>query len=153
MSLFAITLRENALDPLSYFQLSQPPTYLHREGVNPLFFIQKSFMYACSVAHIQHITESYLTLWDPMDCSPPESSVYEIFQAEILEWVAISYCRGSTGPKDGIQSLVSPALACRLFTTSTTWEALKNIYKIRHIWVWQFSPILFKQHLICVFVC
>ena len=34
--------------------------------------------------------QSYLTLLDPMNCSPPGSSVHEIFQAKILEWVAIS---------------------------------------------------------------
>ena len=33
---------------------------------------------------------------DPMDCSPPGSSVHEIFQARILEWVAISFSRGSS---------------------------------------------------------
>ena len=35
------------------------------------------------------------TLWDPMDCSPPDSSVHGIFQARTLEWVVISFCRGS----------------------------------------------------------
>ena len=34
------------------------------------------------------------TLCGPMDCSLPDSSVHGIFQAGILEWVAISYCRG-----------------------------------------------------------
>ena len=38
---------------------------------------------------------SYLTLFYPMDCSPPGSSVHGIFQAGILEWVAISYSRSS----------------------------------------------------------
>ena len=37
-----------------------------------------------------------LTLCDPMDCSPPGSSVHGIFQARILEWVAISFSRGSS---------------------------------------------------------
>ena len=37
-----------------------------------------------------------LTLCDPMDCSPPSSSVHGIFQARILEWVAISSSRGSS---------------------------------------------------------
>ena len=35
-----------------------------------------------------------LTLCDPMDCSPPGSSVHGIFQARILEWVAIPSSRG-----------------------------------------------------------
>ena len=41
------------------------------------------------------------TLCDPMDCSPPGSCcVQEIFQARILEWVAIAFCRGSSHPRD-----------------------------------------------------
>ena len=41
-----------------------------------------------------------LTLCDPMDCSPSSSSVHGVFQARILEWVAISYSRGSSPPRD-----------------------------------------------------
>ena len=37
---------------------------------------------------------------DPMDCSPPGSSVYGIFQARILEWVAISFSRRSSWLRD-----------------------------------------------------
>ena len=37
-------------------------------------------------------------LFDPMDCSPPGSSVHGILQARILEWVAISFSRGSSDP-------------------------------------------------------
>ena len=37
---------------------------------------------------------------DPMGCSPPGSSVHGIFQARILEWVAISFSRGSSPPRD-----------------------------------------------------
>ena len=36
------------------------------------------------------LTQLYPTLCDPMDCSPPDSSVHDIFQARILEWIAIS---------------------------------------------------------------
>ena len=43
---------------------------------------------------------SYPTLWDPMDCSLPGSSVHGIFQARILEWVAIPFSRGSSWPRD-----------------------------------------------------
>ena len=35
------------------------------------------------------------TLYDPMDCSLPDSSVHGILQARILEWVAISFSRDS----------------------------------------------------------
>ena len=42
------------------------------------------------------VAKSYLTLCDPMDISPPNSSVCVIFQARILEWNAISFSRGSS---------------------------------------------------------
>ena len=41
------------------------------------------------------------TLCNPMECSLPDSSILGIFQARILEWVAIFYCRGSSWPRDG----------------------------------------------------
>ena len=41
------------------------------------------------------VTQLYLTLWDPMNSSPPGSSVHGIFQARIMEWVAISFSRGT----------------------------------------------------------
>ena len=40
------------------------------------------------------------TLCDPMDCSPPGPSVHGILQARILEWVAISFFRESSQPRD-----------------------------------------------------
>ena len=42
------------------------------------------------------VTQSYPTLWDPLDCSPPGSSVHGIFQARTLQCVAISSSRGSS---------------------------------------------------------
>ena len=54
------------------------------------------------------------TSYDPMDCSLPGSLVYGISQARILEWVAISFSRGSSQPRN--QTRVS-CLAGRVFTT------------------------------------
>ena len=45
------------------------------------------------------VAQSCLTLCDPMDCSPLGSSVHGILQARILEWVAISFSRGSSQPR------------------------------------------------------
>ena len=42
------------------------------------------------------VTQSGPTLCDPVYCSPPGSSTHEIFLARILEWIAISYSRGSS---------------------------------------------------------
>ena len=46
------------------------------------------------------VAQSCLTLWHPMDCSLPASSVHRIFQARVLEWVAIPFSRGSSWPRD-----------------------------------------------------
>jgi len=66
-----------------------------------------------------------------MDCSPPDSSIHGIFQASILEWVAI--CPPPPPgdvPNLGIEleSLMSPALGGRFFNSSVTWEALFCTY-------------------------
>ena len=45
---------------------------------------------------LSEVTQSCPTLCDPMDCCPPGSSLHGILQARILEWVAISFSRGSS---------------------------------------------------------
>ena len=49
------------------------------------------------------VAQSCPTLCDPMDCSPPRFSVHGIFQAGVLEWVAISFSRESYRPRDRTQ--------------------------------------------------
>jgi len=65
-----------------------------------------------------------LTLCDPMNCSPSDSSVHGILQARILEWVTMPCSRGSSQHRD--QALISyiSCIADRLFTTSATQKAL-----------------------------
>ena len=46
------------------------------------------------------VAQSCPTLCDPVDCSLLDSSVHGILQARILEWVAISFSRGSSQPRD-----------------------------------------------------
>ena len=46
------------------------------------------------------VAQSRPTLSDPMDCSLPGSSVHGIFQAIVLEWIAISFSRGSSQRRD-----------------------------------------------------
>ena len=60
------------------------------------------------------VAQSCPTLCDPMDCSPPDSTVHGILEARILEWVAISCSRGSSDPGTEPRS---PALAGGFFTT------------------------------------
>ena len=66
------------------------------------------------------VTQSCLTLFDPMDCSPPGSSIHGIFQARILEWVAVSFSRGSFPLRDRTRA---SCIAGRCFTVWATGEA------------------------------
>ena len=87
----------------------------------PSCSLNKAWMHACMRA------QQCLTLWGPMDCSPPDSSVCAISQARILEWVAMSFSRGSSDPGMGPGSL---ALAEWLFTIWATREAHGSKYNM-----------------------
>ena len=67
-------------------------------------------MYVCALSRVQ--------LCKPMICSPPGSSVHGIFQARMLEWVAIPFSRDLLDPVIETASLGSSALAGRYFTTA-----------------------------------
>ena len=58
------------------------------------------------------------TLCDPMDCSNPGSSVHEILQARILEWVAIPFSKGSSWPRDQTQISCSEGRFFSIWTTT-----------------------------------
>ena len=59
------------------------------------------------------------TLYDPMDCSPPDSSVHMIFQARILEWIAMPYSGGSSQPRFRTCVSYVSCIAGRFFTHFT----------------------------------
>ena len=61
------------------------------------------------------------TLCDPMDCSLPGSSVNGIFQARILEWVAISSSRGSSRPRDRTHIFYIYLIGRWIFNHCATW--------------------------------
>ena len=69
------------------------------------------------------VAQSCPTLGDPMDYSLPGFSVYGILQARVLKWVAISFSRGSSHPRDW--SRVS-CIVGRCFTIWATREVLSN---------------------------
>jgi len=70
------------------------------------------------------VTQSCPTLCDPMDYSPPGSSVHGIIQARILEWVATSFSRGSSPP--GIKP-GSPAVQADSLPTASPGKPSKKI--------------------------
>ena len=66
------------------------------------------------------VTQSCLTLCEPMDCSRPGFSVHGILQASIMEWVDIPFCRGSSPPRDWTCVF---CIAGRFFTIWATRES------------------------------
>ena len=77
------------------------------------------------------VTQSCPTRCDSMDYSPPGSSCHGILQARILEWVAISFSRGSSWPRDSTR--VSCA-AGKFFTVWATREARKTLHTSSRIY-------------------
>ena len=73
------------------------------------------------------IAQLCLTLCNPIDCSPLGSSVHGVFQARILEWVAISFSRGSSWPRD--QTQVS-CIAGRLFVLSVQFSSVAQLCRL-----------------------
>ena len=88
---------------------------------------------------IKLVTQLSPTLCDPMDCSPPVSSVHRILQARVLEWVAVPLSKGSSRPRDRLR--VS-CIAGRFFTVWVTREAWQQAY-----WLNFFSfPLVHSIH-------
>ena len=79
---------EPGLEPESLVKLHSAPYTMLLGSFSPLRKLKALVSKLCP------------TLCDPMDCSPPGSSVREILQASILEWVAIPFFRGSSQPRD-----------------------------------------------------
>ena len=101
------------------------PTRLHHPWDSPgkNTGVGCHFLLQCiKVKSESEVAQLCLTLSDPMDCRLPGSSVDGIFQARLLEWVAISFSRGSSQPRG--QTQVSH-IAGRHFTVWAAREALR----------------------------
>ena len=86
----------------------------------------KGYMHTCMHSW------SCLTLHDPMDCSPPGSSVHGILQARILDWVSTFFSRGSFPPRDWTFVSWVSCNGRRLLYCWTTWEAhLKGVINLK----------------------
>ena len=113
-------LRETHTGPSSHHWLCCPPFTGSTQTCGAIFQIPSSILAVPCTGHLQpvcSVARSCPILCDPMDCSSPGSSVHGIFQTRILERVVISFCRGSSRPRD--RTWVSYdllALASRFFT-------------------------------------
>ena len=73
-------------------------------------------------------SQSCPILCDPMDYSPSGSSVHAIFQARILEWIAISSSRGSSPSRDWTPISCISCIGRQVLYYCTTWEVQNIIY-------------------------
>ena len=71
------------------------------------------------------------TLCNSMDCRPPGSSVHGIVQARILEWVAMPFSRGSSGPRDQTPGSCISCTDRQTLYHCTTWETQLWVISIR----------------------
>ena len=58
--------------------------------------LERGWEFGVFIESENEVAQSCLALCSPMDCSPPGSSIHGIFQARRLEWVVISFSRGSS---------------------------------------------------------
>ena len=86
------------------------PQYLSRYKTHLLCLVNKLFMALSLIKSGGKSLQSCPALCDPTECSPPGSSVLEILQARILEWVDMSSSRESPNPGIEPMSLMTPAL-------------------------------------------
>ena len=70
------------------------------------------------------VTQLCLALWDPVDCSPPGSSVHGILQARVLERVAISFSRGASQLRDETHVSCVSCTGRWIFYHCVIWKAL-----------------------------
>ena len=96
-----------------YTRLPSCPSLLFSQMPYPLIIFE----------WVSEVAQSCPTLCNPMDCSLPGSFVHGIFQARILEWVAISFSRRSSQPRDQTQVL---QIVVRLFSVWATREVQAN---------------------------
>ena len=106
------------------------------------------FLLQCmNVKSESETTRLYPTLSDPMDCSPPGSSVHGIFQARVLEWGAIAFSGKLNKQGDNIQPWWTPlpiwnqsVVPCPVLTVAS-WPAYRFLRKqVR----WSGIPISFR---------
>ena len=84
-------------------------------ALEPVFHNKRSLHAA--IESESEVAQSCLTLCDPMDCSLPGSSLHGILQVRVLEWVAISFSRGSSQPRDQTQVSCIPGRRFNLWAT------------------------------------
>ena len=100
------------------------------------FIVQLSHPYMTTGKTISEVAQSCPTLCDPMDSSLPGSSIHRIFQARVLEWVAISFSRGSSWPRGQTWVFHVAGRHYTIWDTLTIWTFVGKV-----------MSLLFNMHL------
>ena len=82
----------------------------------------------------------------PMDCSPPGSSVHGILQARILEWVAMSFSRGYSWPRDWTSISCVSCIGRQVLTTSIKWKLALTSFSVPRV---NSNRSLLLGHILC----
>ena len=117
------------------------------------------FLLQCmKVKSESEVAQSCPALCDPMDCSPPGSSVHGILQARVLEWGVIAFSDLSTK----VHSFLNQFLYCLTFSLKNKcWKILMAMNRVKHNKLFSilknslihFSQQIFIEHLLCVRHC
>ena len=91
---------------------------------------------------------SHVQLCNPIYCSPPGSSVHEIFQAAILEWAVISFSRGSSLPKDQNHISCVSCIGRQILYHCTTCETImqRNTERRGYLYMNNQVTLLYSRH-------
>ena len=104
--------------PTMRFRLCILTDYIYNENI------------LCSIWVPAKLLQFCLTVCNPLDCNLPGSSVHGLFQARILEWVAIFYSRGSSWPRDQTHVSCISCIDRQILYLCTTWETRDTPYPI-----------------------
>ena len=110
---------------------------IHRSALSLTMLPKMGLFCAC----VFLVTQSCPALCDSMDYSPSGSSVHGIFQARILEWIAFSFSRGCSQPRDWIRVSCISCISRRILYYWATWEAWPPLWAFLTSLARSFHPI------------
>ena len=95
-------IKATVIKPCGFYDLQRNRRFGNYSKRNLVKSTQNTLVQvSCTVwKTVSEVSQSCPTLCDPVDGSPPGSSIHGILQTRILEWVAISFSRGSSQPRD-----------------------------------------------------
>ena len=113
--------------------------------------VSKIIMFIVLYEYMCVLAKLCLTVWDPMYCRSPDSSVHDICQARILQWFAITAVR-SSWCRNQVQVSCISALACLFFSNCAIWETAplcKIIKTFSHAFFLKNFWVLFHYSFLC----